>query len=153
MERMLGSEQQPKKKTRWKTFEYSRRVLHFPLFVASTRVCHTHSLGTKNKHNRKWLIIVCLFFSLFVLSLFFLRFLWLFIKKKKVFNFSKIHLVVGEIRLYVFISSIRRLQCILDNITSSRFAVNLVRFNAFIFALHSIFTTWSHSNRRYSKFG
>lgn len=32
---------------------------------------HTHSIRTKNKHNRKWLIIVCLLFTLFVLSLFF----------------------------------------------------------------------------------
>lgn len=47
------------------------RVLHIPLFVARARVCHTHSMHTKNEHNRKWLIIMCLFFTLFVHSHFF----------------------------------------------------------------------------------
>lgn len=67
------------------------RVLHFPLFFASARVCHTHSMRTKNKHNRKWLIVVCLFFSLFVLSLFSFAFLS---SSSKKFNFPKIHFII-----------------------------------------------------------
>lgn len=68
---------------RWKTSEYTRSFVRiarahitYPVIcVARARYCHTHSMRahthTKNKHNRKWLIIVCLFFSLFALSLFF----------------------------------------------------------------------------------
>lgn len=68
---------------RWKTSEYTRSFVRiarahitYPVIcVARACYCHTHSMRahthTQNKHNRKWLIIVCLFFSLFALSLFF----------------------------------------------------------------------------------
>lgn len=80
--RMLCIDSGMKKKTPFdnkmmKNIWITRRVLHIPLFVARARVCHTHSMHTKNEHNRKWLIIMCLFFTLFVHSHFFsaLRFL------------------------------------------------------------------------------
>lgn len=64
-------------------------------------------------------------------------------EKKKRFNFSKIHLVVGEVWFDVFISS-RAIRAPAsarvyeyDNTQCSRFAVNLVQFNAFIFALRT----------------
>lgn len=73
--RMLGTQRvNIKMKNIWiYSFICSYRARTY--YISRYFYCHTHSMRahthTQNKHNRKWLIIVCLFFSLFALSLFF----------------------------------------------------------------------------------
>lgn len=103
--------------SRWSQTLY---VLHIPLFVSRTPLsallphtfneCPKINEEKKWKHNRKWLIIVCLFFSLFALSLIFLllscAFFWALHQKVLMLgNHFSINFVGANMRLYAFQTS------------------------------------------------